>query len=210
MPREVLQRLFPTTLPYYRADEPATRRCRPEVDMRMADWARTTADASRRWLAALALATFGGFLIWAGAILLYDAQGGQGPLAAIGGWPIVRFAYLFFVLVLGPLIYAVATWRLNVRGALVALVGVGFSAHSCFSTRLGSPSTPMLATATTTRAGVGSSSGSSSSASTGSSSSRRLRSSHAGSGGASGPLLRPRIRSPSPDGRRETSPGLDS
>jgi hypothetical protein len=88
--------------------------------------ARTALDAGRRSLVPLAFASVGGFVIWAGTVLLYDANGGQGPLAAIGGWPITRFASIFFVYVLGPPIYAVATWRLGIRGAVIALAGVGF------------------------------------------------------------------------------------
>ena len=100
--------------------------------MGLPDWARTGLDAGRRSLLPLALASFGGFVIWAGTVLLYDANGGQGPLAAIGGWSIARFASVFFVFFLGPVIYAVATWRLRFRGAFIALAGVGFLGPSLF------------------------------------------------------------------------------
>ena len=79
----------------------------------------------RRWVRPLALATLSGFGMWAGAILLYDAAGGQGPLAPIADWAIVPLAFRFFMLFLGPILYAVATWRLAVRGAFIAFGGVG-------------------------------------------------------------------------------------
>jgi hypothetical protein len=95
------------------------------MDSEQSDWARIGSRIGRKWLLPLALASIGGFVIWAGSMFLYDAGGGQGPLAGLAGSPIVPWAFRFFVLVLGPLIYAVATWRHNLRGAFVALGGVG-------------------------------------------------------------------------------------
>jgi hypothetical protein len=82
----------------------------------------------RRWLVALALTSLAGYLCWAGTFLLYDARGGLGLLAPVGGWPILPWASFFFVFVLSPLTYAVATWRLSIRGAIVAFLGVGIVA----------------------------------------------------------------------------------
>ena len=102
------------------------------MDMESAHWTRTALAAGRRSLVPLAVASVGGFVIWAGTMLVYDANGGQGPLAAIGGWPIARLVSIFCGYVLGPLIYAVATWRLGLRGAVIALAGVGFLGPALF------------------------------------------------------------------------------
>jgi hypothetical protein len=102
------------------------------METALARSARTALGAGRRALVPLAIASIGGFVIWAGTMLVYDANGGQGPLAAIGGWPIARFASIFCGYVLGPLIYAVATWRLGLRGAFIALAGVVFLGPALF------------------------------------------------------------------------------
>jgi hypothetical protein len=80
-----------------------------------------------------AVASAAGYLCWAGTLLLYDASGGLGPLAAIGGWPVLRVGEVFFYNLLGPTVYAVATWRFKARGALIALVGVGLVAPALWS-----------------------------------------------------------------------------
>jgi len=86
--------------------------------------ARRIADVLRGSLVPLLWTSAAGFVAWAGALLLYDAAGNMGPLAAVGGWPFIGLLYLFFILVLAPVTYAVATWRLGVRGALIAFAGV--------------------------------------------------------------------------------------
>jgi hypothetical protein len=94
--------------------------------------ARAT-DGLRRSLVPLALTSVAGFLSWAGALLLYDASGGIGPLAPIRDLPAISPAYTFFVIGLAPIVYAVATWRLNARGALIALVGIELTGPTLWS-----------------------------------------------------------------------------
>lgn len=98
------------------------------VDRSAGNRRRSARSALRASLVPLAVASGVGYLRWAGALLLYDASGGLGPLAPIGDWPILGLVYGFSYLLLGPIIYAVATWRLNGRGALIALAGVAFVA----------------------------------------------------------------------------------
>jgi hypothetical protein len=73
-------------------------------------------------LVVLAGASLGGFAFLAGSVLSYDARVySVGPLAGYSRLPLEN---LWLVpLVLGPVIFSVATWRFGVVGALVAFAG---------------------------------------------------------------------------------------
>jgi hypothetical protein len=84
--------------------------------------AKRAAAAIPGLLLALALASLAAFVTGAGLVLIYDAEAfGYGPLAGYRGSS--TDALRLALLVLGPVLFALATWRLGVVGALVALVG---------------------------------------------------------------------------------------
>lgn len=86
--------------------------------------ARRAAAAAAGLLVVLALASLASFVYVAGNVLIYDANVYQyGPLAGYSRyWTGVLGIALF---VLGPVVYAVATWRRGVVGALTTLAGFG-------------------------------------------------------------------------------------
>jgi hypothetical protein len=75
-------------------------------------------------LLALALASLAGFVTVAGLVLIYDADAyAYGPLAGYRGSS--TDALRLALLVIGPVVFSLATWRLGIVGTLVALVGYG-------------------------------------------------------------------------------------
>jgi hypothetical protein len=83
------------------------------------------ADATgraKRVAAAGLLASIAGFVTVAGTVLMYDAALAKSAAGYLGPSTDTRGLAL---LVLGPAVFAVATWRLGVVGALVALMGYG-------------------------------------------------------------------------------------
>ncbi len=76
----------------------------------------------RPWLVALALSSLAGFVSANGAVLGYDASVGHGPLASVGH-SLVDLTLRFLPVLLGVLVYAIATWQLGIRGALVTFAG---------------------------------------------------------------------------------------
>ena len=84
--------------------------------------AKRAAAAVPGLLLALGLASLAGFVTAAGFVLIYDADLAQlvaGHRDSSTGAPKLA------LLVLGPVVFALVTWRLGVVGALVALVGYG-------------------------------------------------------------------------------------
>ena len=92
----------------------------PEADA--AGLAKRATAAAPGLLVTLAVASLAGFVTIGGLLLIFDAEVyNYGPLAAYGGSSIdvLRWALLG----LGPVVFALATWRLGLVGALVSLAG---------------------------------------------------------------------------------------
>ena len=89
---------------------------------------RTQAKAP---LVILTVSALAGFLSSNASVLAYDADKGHGPLARVD-WPVLD-ELSWTPAVLAVLVFAVATWQLGFRGALIALVGFAFGGPVLFS-----------------------------------------------------------------------------
>jgi hypothetical protein len=89
------------------------------------------ADAARAGLVTLTVSALAGFVSSNASVLAYDARKGHGPIAGVG-WPGVE-QLSWAPAALAVMLFAVATWQLGFRGALIALVGFAIGGPILFN-----------------------------------------------------------------------------
>lgn len=105
----------------------------------MADRAHRTARLLRVSIVPLAVTSLAGYACWAGALLLYDASGGLGPLAPIGDWPIDAAAYRFF-----PALGLFGCGTLSAAKLFAETAGIGrFRSRAAFAAHTGTAPIPV-------------------------------------------------------------------
>ncbi len=81
------------------------------------------AAAAQTFAVVLALASLAGYFAFAGALLVYDAGGGLGPIGSINDSNLL-LVIRACSLAVAPATFAVATWRFGVLGAVAAALGM--------------------------------------------------------------------------------------